>query len=109
MSAKLNSWLLKEKLYLSFQANVSTKNTLGFHSSVNPNTYAYNTSRAIPCYNEDGSLYFYDTYNRYYRDWGNYIYYNILNEMGETGQSRTSEFNIFTDEFGMEYLGWIEI
>ena len=104
MSAKLNSWLLKEKLYLSFQANVSTKNTLGFHSSVNPNTYAYNTSRAIPCYNEDGSLYFYDTYNRYYRDWGNYIYYNILNEMGETGQS--GRVNSISSQMNLEWNIW---
>ena len=52
-TAKVNSWLLKDKLYMNFQVNASTKNTLGFHSSVNPNTYAYNTSRAIPCYNDD--------------------------------------------------------
>ncbi|WP_337659691.1 SusC/RagA family TonB-linked outer membrane protein, partial [Butyricimonas virosa] len=58
-TAKVNSWLLKDKLYMNFQVNASTKNTLGFHSSVNPNTYAYNTSRAIPCYNDDGSLFFY--------------------------------------------------
>ena len=104
MSAKLNSWLLKEKLYLSFQANVSTKNTLGFHASVNPNTYAYNTSRAIPCYNEDGSLYFYDTYNRYYRDWGNYIYYNVLNEMDETGQS--GRVNSISSQMNLEWNIW---
>ena len=61
-TAKVNSWLLKDKLYMNFQVNASTKNTLGFHSSVNPNTYAYNTSRAIPCYNDDGSLFFYDMY-----------------------------------------------
>ena len=103
-TAKVNSWLLKEKLYLSFQANVSTKNTLGFHSSVNPNTYAYNTSRAIPCYNEDGSLYYYDTYNRYYRDWGNYIYYNILNEMDETGQS--GRVNQLSSQLNLEWNIW---
>lgn len=103
-SAKVNSWLVKDKLYMSFQTNVSTKNTLGFHESVNPNTYAYNTSRAIPCYNEDGSLYFYDTYNRYYRDWGNYIYYNALHELEETGQQ--GRVNQFSSQFNLEWNIW---
>lgn len=103
-SAKVNSWLVKDKLYLSFQTNVSTKNTLGFHASVNPNTYAYNTSRTIPCYNEDGSLYFYDTYNRYYRDWGNYISYNALHELDETGQS--GRVNQLSSQFNLEWNIW---
>ena len=101
-TAKVNSWLLKDKLYMNFQVNASTKNTLGFHSSVNPNTYAYNTSRAIPCYNDDGSLFFYDMYKSTYSSYGNVVYYNILNEMGETVWSSKSTF--FSIEFGMEYL-----
>lgn len=103
-TAKLNSWLVPNKVYMGFQVNASTKNTVGFHTSVNPNTYAYNTSRAIPCYNDDGSLYFYDTYNPYYRSYGNYIYYNILNEMGETGQA--ARVNSLTAQLNFEWNIW---
>ena len=59
----------------------------GFAYDVDPFNYAYNTSRAIPAYNEDGSLFYHEkigststaiggktTYN-----------YNILNELANTG------------------------
>ena len=103
-TAKVNSWLLKDKLYMNFQVNASTKNTLGFHSSVNPNTYAYNTSRAIPCYNDDGSLFFYDMYKSTYSSYGNVVYYNILNEMGETGQS--GRVNQLSSQLNLEWNIW---
>lgn len=77
---------------------------MGFHSSVNPNTYAYNTSRAIPCYNDDGSLFFYDTYKSTYSSYGNVVYYNILNEMGETGQS--GRVNQLSSQLNLEWNIW---
>lgn len=63
------------------------RNVEGFAYDVDPFNYAYNTSRAIPAYNEDGSLFYHEkigststaiggktTYN-----------YNILNELANTG------------------------
>ena len=103
-SAKVNSWLVQNKLYLAFQMNFSTRNALGFHTSVNPNTYAYNTSRAIPCYNEDGTLFFYDTYDYNYASYGNILTYNILNEMGETGERGRT--NSLSTSFNLEWNIW---
>ena len=103
-ATKVNSWLIKDRLYLGFQMNASTKNTLGFHSSINPNTYAYNTSRAIPCYNDDGSLFYYDTYTGSYTNKGDVLYYNILNEMGETGQS--GRVNQLSAQFNLQWKIW---
>ena len=55
-------------------------------TSLNPIDYAYNTSRAIPAYNEDGSYAFYkkpasDT---------SYMDFNILNELANSGQSQST-------------------
>jgi TonB-dependent SusC/RagA subfamily outer membrane receptor len=58
--AKLNSWIT-DKFYIGFQMNASNTRNHGFHSSVNPNSYAYETSRTIAAYNEDGSYFMYPT------------------------------------------------
>lgn len=65
---------------LQVRANSATKNYL--HQSISPYGYAYNTSRAIPLYNEDGSLAFYN------KSMGNQnpLTYNILNEIDHSGQ-----------------------
>ena len=72
---------------LNLSLNGSVRNVEGFAYDVDPFNYAYNTSRAIPAYNEDGSLFYHEkigststaiggktTYN-----------YNILNELANTG------------------------
>lgn len=57
---KLNSWL-NDQVFVGVTLNGNVTENKGFHSSVNPNQYAYETSRTIPCYNEDGSLFYYET------------------------------------------------
>lgn len=52
------------------------------YSTVSPFTYAFNTSRAIPCYGNDGSLYYYNRSTISTRT----ISYNVLNELDNTGQ-----------------------
>ncbi|MFR5657444.1 MAG: hypothetical protein ACLUDU_05320 [Butyricimonas faecihominis] len=74
-------------MVLNLSLNGSVRNVEGFAYDVDPFNYAYNTSRAIPAYNEDGSLFYHEkigststaiggktTYN-----------YNILNELANTG------------------------
>ena len=82
---KLNSWLTKN-INVGFQINTSKIVSTGFFQSVNPNAYAYNTSRTIPVRNSDESLFYYATNQR-----GNKIQeeltFNILNEMEHTGAS----------------------
>ncbi len=102
-NTKVNAWLVPERLYLGMSlAAYDTKST-GYSSlaGVNPNDYAYRTSRTIPCYNADGSLFMYE---RVYADGSDYatgidgltrsnLQYNILNEIDQTGQSaRTGSY-----------------
>ncbi len=102
--AKINSWIIKNKLYIGFQVNASTRKTLGFHSSVNPNTYAYNTSRAIPAFNDDGSRFLYNSNSGSYSKYGDIIYYNILNEMDQTGQD--ARVNSITAQLNLQWNIW---
>ncbi len=50
-------------------------------SEVNPIDYAYNTSRAIPAYNSDGSYSYYQKYGTASGVTPSYYNFNILNEM----------------------------
>ena len=64
----------------------STSNNEGYNG-VNPFNYAYNTSRTLPLYNEDGS------YHRYLigsTTSGN-IYYNIMQELENTGNTAKTD------------------
>lgn len=73
---KLNSNITKKLSWeLNLRNNVEKRNFVA--SSVNALNYGYNTSRALPAYNDDGSLSYYSRYDPS----GNYFQYNILNEM----------------------------
>jgi len=70
----------KVRSNFSINGNVQKKNHL--MSDIDAMDYAYNTTRALPCFNEDGSLYYYEkvgyggmnvTYKKFR--------YNILNEI----------------------------
>lgn len=80
-----------------FQANVRLNGSVQkkdyLPSEITPLKYAYNTTRALPCYNADGSLYYYQKHayslgkktNSYYK-----YNYNILNEMENSSQTYDS-------------------
>ena len=82
-----------KSLQVNFLVNGSYRKTKGFAYGVSPFTYAYETSRVIPAYNEDGTLF-------YHEKWGNsstaisgkssYLY-NILNEIDNTGNENTTK------------------
>lgn len=84
---KLNSWL-HPKLYAGLQVNGSMKKDEGFHSSTNPNNWAYTTSRTIPGYNEDGSPYFFETDDSFVgqKETMKLNYRDELNNTGNEGQ-----------------------
>jgi TonB-linked SusC/RagA family outer membrane protein len=102
--AKVNSWINK-KLYVGLQVNSSFSKSNGFHSSVNPNTYAYETSRTIPCYNEDGSLFMYLTQQKSQTAITSApeeeLKYNILNELDLTGSN--SNVSNITAQLNLQY------
>ncbi|MEG2227652.1 MAG: SusC/RagA family TonB-linked outer membrane protein [Odoribacter sp.] len=73
------------KVDLQLRGSLSNKDYL--HSSVSPYSYAYNTSRAIPCYNEDGTLAYYNKSQGF----ENPLQYNIVNELQHSGQRLETE------------------
>ena len=95
----------KIRANFSLNGNIQRKNHL--MPDIDAMDYAYNTSRAIPCYDEDGSLFYYDAIgyggsnvsHKQFR-------YNILNEIrnssndyrGSTlGANLTLRYNILED------------
>lgn len=80
------------KLRLGFQLNGNIQKKNHLMESINTMDYAYNTTRALPCYNEDGSLFFYE--NRYYSHAnhpGKKYRFNILNEINNSSNEYDGE------------------
>ncbi|MDN3548845.1 SusC/RagA family TonB-linked outer membrane protein [Mucilaginibacter aquaedulcis] len=66
--------------------------------AVNALSYAYNTSRAVPAFNEDGTLSYYQKYTPGDSRTVNYFGFNILNEMQHSRDLiNTSGVNLLTD------------
>ena len=86
--------LMNNKLIVNLLLKGTWRKVKGFAYDVDPFSYAYNTSRVIPMYSEDGSLY-------YHEKWANesstvinnktsYLY-NIQNELGNTGSENNTK------------------
>ena len=86
--------LMNNKLIVNLLLKGTWRKVKGFAYDVDPFSYAYNTSRVIPMYNEDGSLY-------YHEKWANesstvinnktsYLY-NIQNELDNTGSENNTK------------------
>lgn len=85
---------LKENLVLDIKVGGNIRENNGYHTSVNPFTYATQTSRAIPVKNPDGSLTYYDRKNSVEANNPGQLNFNILNEIAQTGnRSKTREMN----------------
>ena len=97
LNTRLNSWLKPDKLYLGVSLRAYTTKNDGYSTmaGVNPNTYAYNTSRTVPAFDEDGNPYMYETrYASVSGLFGTTIHgvpsrrkYSILNETENTGMN----------------------
>ncbi len=89
---------VNERLSISAQLNGSIRNSDGYGAGVNPYTYAMNTSRAIPAYEENGERAFYSNYYTYQYNTllggKNQYSYNIFNEMENSySKNRGTMFN----------------
>ena len=71
------------KLRLNVSLSGSHTETKAFANGVDPFNYAINANRAIACYEEDGSLF-------YYASGDNGYDYNILNELKYSGNENRS-------------------
>ena len=97
--AKLNSWLTK-KLFVGVQLNASMRDNTGYYG-INPRTYAYSTARTIPCYNEDGSLFYYEPYSAL-GSGKDALTFNFLNEAANSGTE--SKVNNITAKLNLQWL-----
>ncbi len=100
---------LHRKVMVGIRLNGSFSETEAFYQ-VDPYTYASQTSRAIPCFGEDGNLFYYKKQNPAYL-------FNILNELEQTGnknETKTVSTNVnlkydifeglrFESVFGMSF------
>ncbi|WP_165499699.1 SusC/RagA family TonB-linked outer membrane protein [Pedobacter frigidisoli] len=82
-----------KKLKLGFRMGANMGKTEGFYQ-FNPFNYAYNTSRAIPAFNEDGSYFAYKKSN-------DFTPFNVLSERENTGNANKS--NNFTATANLDY------
>ncbi len=91
---KLNANITKKLSWgLNLRNNTEKRNYVA--ASVNALNYGYNTSRAIPAYNDDGSLNYYSKYDPVS---GLYLNYNVLNEMQHSRDiTNTSGINLQTN------------
>ena len=83
---------LSEKFTASISLNGNIQNKNHVPGEVDAMNYAYNTTRALPCYNEDGSLYFYRVAN----DHDTFLNYNILNEIDNSSQEYAGTTTMLT-------------
>ena len=89
---------INEKLSINAQLNGSVRDADGYGAGVNPYTYAMNTSRAIPAFEENGDRAFYSKYYTYQYNTllggKNQYSYNIFNEMENSFSfNRGTNFN----------------
>lgn len=102
-SAKLDM-TLSPKFQISFNMNGYLNDKKYNQNETNPINYAYNTSRAIPAYNADGTPYFYKKGSL-----KGYFYYNIMNELQNSGITQNSSGVTATANLRYTPAGWINI
>lgn len=87
-SASSNTTLrFGNRLTVNLTLNGSRRETDGFAYGVDPFTYAYNTARTIPMYNDDGTLFYHakrGEQSSVFTSNSTYLY-NIQNELNNTG------------------------
>lgn len=99
---------LHEKVRLACNLNATLTKNLGYAYGVNPLSYATNTSRAIPAYEEDGGYAYYQRVSSYkYNGENKMLSYNILNEMENTNATvKNGRLSIGID-FSWDITNWL--
>ena len=102
--------LFHDKLSIDVLLKGSSRQVDGYAYGVDPFTYAYSTSRCLPLYNEDGSLYYHQKWgdeSTVYKGKNSYLY-NILNEMNNTGAENETKTWGATLDLKWKILKWLQ-
>ena len=105
-----------ERLMINMLLKGTVRDVRGFAYGVDPFSYAYNTTRVIPAYNEDGSYYYHEkegARNEGVMHMSGKYNYNILNELENTGSKNSTRTWGTTIDLkwrilpGLEYQGLV--
>lgn len=88
-----------EKLKMDFNLNLSVQKKNHLMDGIDAMNYAYNTTRALPCYNDDGSLFYYKRTSKVRSQ--EQFRYNILNEIENS--SNTYDGNSLGANINLRY------
>ena len=101
---------ISDKLSVNVQLNGSVRNSYGY-AGVNPYTYALNTNRAIPAYEENGDPTFYSSYYQYQynTDLGghNQYSYNVFNELENSYSTNVGTMFNASTNVSYKILSWL--
>ena len=104
-TAKLNLDIhFSEKFSTSLGIDGSKSSQKYYQSELAPIDYAYNTSRTIPLYNEDGTLHYYQKPQA-----GRYYNFNILNELANSGCEQEGSSLAFQANLLYKPLAWLRV
>ena len=100
---KLN-FRFNEKLNLQLSLRVADSERDYLHSSIDAYKYAYNTSRALAPYDENGDLAFYNRSNGYKNS---YLRYNVLNEIAHSSRDIENRSWNFASNLKYKLTDWL--
>ena len=99
LDINFSSWLTAQ---FSLKGNVSDREY--YQDELAPVQYAYRTSRALPAYNPDGTLY---SYRKVMVNRGFNYGYNILNELNNSGIEQNGSTIGFDANFRFRFTDWL--
>ena len=99
LDANLASWLTAS---LSMNGNISSRDY--YQEELAPMQYAYQTSRAIPAFEENGEYYYYKKRSEY--DGFSYYNYNILNELENSSYGQESSALTVNANLQFKFADW---
>ena len=101
---------INDKLDINVQLNGSIRNSYGY-AGVNPYTYAMNTSRAIPAYEENGDPTYYSQFYTYQYNTelgaANQYSYNVFNELENTYSTNCGTMFNASANVSYKILDWL--
>ncbi len=94
---------LKDWFTASFQLQGNVSRRMYNQSSISPMDYAYNTSRAIPAYDENGEYAYYTLLEGH-----DYRQYNILNELENSYNDQHTSSITVTSNLQFKFTPWLD-
>ena len=99
LDTEFNRWLSA-----SFGLNANVNERSYYQDEIAPIEYAYNTSRAIPAYDSNGDLSYYQKMRTYHEGYN----YNILNELANSSYDQEGSTMMLTGNLIFKFTDWLK-